>query len=302
MEYRIWAAILVASLGWGTGSVASRAALGLGMSPYGLAFARSALATAAVYLFLVLGGAGLPRRRDLWGHGLVLGLANLAGPFLFFTLAVQYVSAGFASVLVALIPATTAVLAHFLLPDEPFRAGKLVGLSVAFGGVALLLLSGQSGIGTGGRPLLGGVLCLVGVVLASYGGVYSRRHAARHGILEMTGPQFVVGALALGAVALASEGSALGPVPLPGWALVAYLALASSFLPFVLFFWMVQRISATRASLVGYVIPIVGVVAGAVLLGEQVTSSIVLGGALILAGVVLVNRSDRRPIPATTAT
>ena len=94
------------------------------------------------------------------------------------------------------------------------------------------------------------------------------------------------------AAALMVEG---GPVVETGeaWLLLAYMALASTILPMILYYWLLQKVSATYASLIGYVLPIIAVTAGVVLLGEQLQSGIILGGLLILVGVLVTDRAER---------
>ena len=93
---------------------------------------------------------------------------------------------------------------------------------------------------------------------------------------------------------LAVEGLPTG-VSAAGWGLVVYMAFAGTFMPFLLFFWMLQRVSATTASLPSYVIPVIALAGGAWLLGEQVTAFMAAGGALILAGVVFTERAETGP-------
>ncbi|MGA9595671.1 MAG: DMT family transporter, partial [Acidimicrobiia bacterium] len=82
------------------------------------------------------------------------------------------------------------------------------------------------------------------------------------------------------------------------WLLIIYMTVVGSVLPFLIFFWLLRRVSATKASLVGYVIPLVALVAGIVLLDEKLQVGIGVGGVLILAGVVLTDRAERRKFPA----
>jgi drug/metabolite transporter (DMT)-like permease len=83
-----------------------------------------------------------------------------------------------------------------------------------------------------------------------------------------------------------------------GWLLLAYMGIVSTFLPFALFYWALQRVSATEASLVGYIVPIIGLVGGGVLLGEQVTWAIAGGGLLILGGVLITQRASAITAPS----
>ena len=141
---RIWVAIVVSSLGWGTAGIATRAALREGVGPYTIIGMRILIAAAAVFAYRLLRHRALPDRR-LWLLGGVIGLTNITAPYILFTLAVQHASAGFLGLLITNIPLATAVWAHFLLPDEKMNRHKAFGLSLAVAGVALLLATGRLG-------------------------------------------------------------------------------------------------------------------------------------------------------------
>ena len=209
-------------------------------------------------------------------------------------IALQHASAGFLGLMVALIPLMTAVVAHMALPDEPLSAPKLAGLLIGFSGVAVLLLSGDSGLAEGGRPLLAGLLAIAAVASISIGGVYAKRFAGQYRPLDVTGVHFGSGTIMIAIAMFVVEG---GPAVETGkaWLLLGYMALFSTFLPFLLYYWMLRSISATYASMAGYVVPIIAVVAGVVLLDEVLEAGIILGGLLILIGVVLTDRWERRP-------
>ncbi|MBN2113705.1 MAG: DMT family transporter [Acidimicrobiia bacterium] len=296
MRARIWAAIIISSVGWGTAGIATRAALREGVGPYTIMGIRIVIATAALFAYRMLRRRRLPDAA-MWRLGAVIGLTNITAPYILFTLAVQHASAGFLGLLIANIPLVTAIWAHFLLPDEKMNQRKALGLSLAVGGLAVLLVTGESGLGDAGRAGLSAALALGGVVVSSFGGVHARRHAPNHEVLDLAGPQFALGAAVLLPLMLAIEGLPTA-VSAAGWGLMVYMALAGTFMPFVLFFWMLQRVSATTASLPSYVIPVIALAGGAWLLDEQVSWLMAVGGGLILAGVVFTEGAEPALPPA----
>ena len=290
---RVWLAIVVASLGWGTAGVATRSALGEGVTPYWLAAHRSSLAIVAVVILLTVLRRGLPKGAAVWKVGLVMGLSNLAAPFIFSNLALQNAGAGFLGLMTALIPLITAAVAHFTLRDERLTVPKTIGLLVALAGVAVLFLAGDSGLAEGGRPLVAGLFGLGAVVAISGGSVYAKHYAGQYELLDVTGVHFASGALIIAIITLAVEG---GPPTVTGraWLLLGYMALASTVLPMVLYYWLLRTVTVTYAALVGYVIPVVAITAGVVLLDEQLQPGIIVGGILILIGVLVTDRAERR--------
>lgn len=295
MRAKVWAAIIICSLGWGTAGIATRAAFHEDVGPYTILGLRALIATAAVFAYRALRRQPWPSRR-LWGLGAILGLTNYTGSALLFTLAVQYASAGVLGLLGANIPPVTAVWAHFLLRHEPLNPGKVAGLSLAVAGVGVLMATGESGLGEGGRPGLAILLAMAGVVVSAFGAVHARIYAPHLSVLDMVGPQLAMGAVVLVPLMVVIEGLPTG-ISAAGWGLIVYMALAGTFLPFLVFFWLLQRVGATTASLPSYLLPVVALTGGALLLGEQVTTLIGVGGALILAGVLFTERADRLPFP-----
>jgi drug/metabolite transporter (DMT)-like permease len=294
---RIWAAILVASAAWGTNGVATRAALNDGIPPVTIVSVRVMLASVALYVLLRLRGRHFPVRWSKWSSATVQGVFQLSIPFVLFNFAYENASAGFVGLFAALIPLGTAIVAHFMLPDEPLHLAKLVGLTVAFSGVGFLLLTGDSGLPDGGNPVVAAGFAVGAVSSVSYAGVYAKLHVHSFDPMELSFMQFVIGIFLIGAAMLILE----GPPPAIsawGWLLIGYMTLVGSVTPFLLFFWLLGHVSATKASLVGYVVPVVALIAGITLLDEKLQAGIVVGGALIIVGVVLTDRAERRKFPA----
>lgn len=250
---------------------------------------------AAMIVFALLAGAGRkpPGDKAAWRLGAVMAVTNLAVPFVLFTLAYQNASAGFVGILVALVPLATAVFAHFLLPDEPLYLAKFGGLLVAFGGVGFLLLSGDSGLGESGRPLLAAVLALGAVASIGHASVYAKRRTAASDPLELTGMQFAIGSVAIAGVMLVFEGWPEA-VSAWGWTLIVYMTVAGSVMPFLLFYWLLRHVTATTASLIGYIVPLVALTSGILVADERLEFGIALGGALVLTGVILTDWTERR--------
>ena len=300
MRQRVWLAIFAAAIGWGTGDVATRAAFEEGVGPYAIAAARTSLAAILVVAYLLL------RRRT---HslslkpsklGVIQGVAHLAIPFILITLALQYASAGFVGLLMALVPVVTALFAHVMLPSEQLVPRMFAGLAIATSGVVVLLASGDSGLATGGRPLEAFLLTAVAVVFISYSSVLAKRHAGEYDSMVLGGEQFVVGAivLVLLAVAFGSYPDSTSPVL---WGIVGYLAVATA-MPFVAFFWTLKHATATLASLSGYLVPLIAASAGVLILNERLQPGLVWGGLLILVGVVFADRMDQRRHSAAAET
>lgn len=292
---RVWAAMLAASLGWGTAGVATRIALDQDVTPYRLASYRAGLAVVVVLIFIGLRARRFPRGSATWRVGLVMGTTNLAAPFIFTTLALQHAGAGFLGLMTALIPLVTAGVAHFTPLDERLSAIKSAGLLVGFSGVVVLMLSGDSGLADGGNPVLAGLLGFGAVVSISVGGLYAKYRAGEYQSIDVTGIQHALGAIIILGVTLLVEGGPRTETAV-AWTAVGYMALMSSFLPMMLYYWMLRQVSVTYASMAGYIIPPIAITAGVIALDERLQPGIIVGGILIFVGVLLADRAERHPV------
>jgi drug/metabolite transporter (DMT)-like permease len=281
--------LIVAAFGWGLGGVITRAAFDQGVDPVEFSAYRSGFAVAAMIVFMVFTRTPLPTNRSIWRSGLILGTVNLAAPFLLLTLAVVYASAGFVGLLVANIPIGTALWAHFL-GDERLTRPKLIGLLVSFSGILVLLAAGDSGLGDEGNAPLAIALAVAGVCMMSFGILYAKRVLPGLDPAELALPQFAVGTVLLVLLVPFTDGLP-GDFTMNGWLLVIAAGIVSTALPFVVFYYAMRHVSATQASLSGYMIPVVAIVLGAILLDERITTAIVAGGVLIVIGVVMTDRA-----------
>jgi drug/metabolite transporter (DMT)-like permease len=296
MDRSGWIALVVAAIGWGTGGVAVRAALGEDVGPWTIVALRVGLAAVLVIGLLAAQGLRRPDRITM-KVGLVMAVTNLLIPYVLFTFAYDEASAGFVGLFAALIPLATAVYADFMLANERLNRGKVIGLIIGFAGVGALLFSGDSGLGADGRPLVAAALALVSVVAIGYAGAYAKRYAGRYDTMEMIGIQFGASAVLLVPAMLLLEGVPTS-ITVPGWTLIVYMAVASTFLPFYLYYRLLRTTPATTVALVGYLVPLVALVGGVLLLGEHIESGILIGGALILTGMVITDRAGRSRVPA----
>jgi drug/metabolite transporter (DMT)-like permease len=293
MRTRIWVAFGLASFGWGTAGVGVRAAFDEGVPPLAMVALRAVIATIAIFVFLQFVRGQVPRGRDEWRMGAVMSIFNLTLPFILFTLGYQYASAGFMGLLAALIPIVTAVFAHFLLPDDPLYSGKVVGLVVALAGVAFLSLTGDSGLEEGGRPLVSLALGVAAVVCIGIANIYAKKRSASYDPVEVTGMQFALGALILIPLTAVVEGWPSEITGL-GWLLLLYLGLVGSVLPFLVYYWVLQHVSVTRAQIIAYLVPLVALTSGIIVLDEKLEIGIAVGGGLILLGVIITGAAERR--------
>jgi drug/metabolite transporter (DMT)-like permease len=285
----VWPYVLFTGSVLSAGALASKALIDDGVDAFlvaGVPFTIAGL----LGVTITVAGPGLPR--EVIGPAAALGVVNSTMPAVFINLGFETLPAGLVTLLIAAGPVVTAVTAHFVFADERLGAAKLVGLLVSVLGVTVLAGGADS---SDGEAALGGiVLVLIGVTAIGVSGVPARALAVRYGAALLIGPQL----LAAGLVALAAMpvvGREL--VPDGGWSpwhVVGLLALGLTSLAGFRSMMAANEIGTTgQVSVIGYLLPVFGVVGGALLFDEQVTLSVLGGGALILAGVVVLGIGSR---------
>ncbi|RQS66897.1 DMT family transporter [Burkholderia sp. Bp8963] len=241
------------------------------------------VAIAAVLLSPVLRNADA--RREFRSHLVplfVVGIANSALPFCLLTYAALFVTAGTDSILNATTPLWTAIVAYLWL-RMPLTKPQAIGLAVGFVGV-VVLAGAEVGGGTAGAT---GAIAAAMVATLSYGFAahYSKRKLANvRPFVSAFGSQLFA-ALALAPLALHMwPGS---PVHASAWIAVVLLGAVCTAVAYLLYFGLIRNAGAQYAASVTFLIPIFGVVWGAIFLHETITAQTVAGCAIILLGTAL---------------
>lgn len=255
-----------------------------------LAFVR-VLGASLFLLPLLLTRGEAPLLRQHWRPLLLLGLTNSALPFLCFGYAVATLPAALAAIFNAATPLFTALIALVWLA-VPLTRWQALGLGLGFAGVAGLALyksmatGGLQHLAFDGPTALAIAACLLATLL--YG--FSANHAKRclPGLPAMA---MAAGTQLGAAVALAAPALWLWPTawpPLGAWFQAGLLAVLASGVAYILYFRLVTRVGPTQAASVTFLVPVFAALWGLLLLGEQVSLPMLVGGAVILAGTALV--------------
>ena len=287
-DRRVWAAFLLLALAWGTSFMFIKIAVQT-VQPVTLVALRLLIGWLGLLLVMRWRGVTLPRRWRLWRHLLVVGIINVAIPFVLIVWAEsgeRGLDSGVASVINSTVPLFSILIAGLLLHMETVTGSKVLGLLVGFGGVLVLLSRGFSGHWKGLLPYLAVVMA---AVCYATGSAYARRHL--HGIrpVILAAGQLLVAALAVFTTALLLEDFGAQRFPPSTILALLWLGLMGSCLAYILYFYVLQKWGATRTTLVTYLIPVVGVTAGVLFLGETLDWRLLIGAALILGGIGAVN-------------
>ena len=224
----------------------------------------------------------LPEIRQQLLPLLVVGCINSAIPFLLFAIASLYLPAGFTSILNATAPLFGTLIAGLWL-RERLSVGQFIGLVIGFSGVTILI--GWTSIPTSLSFLLSVGAGLTASLLYAVAAPYTKQK------LSGISPIAVAAGSQLGATLVLFP---LTPFFLPESfpsvtvvLVVLALGILSTALAYVLYFRLIANIGASKALTVAYLIPLFAMLWGTLVLGEPITSSMILGCSLILSGTAI---------------
>ncbi|GAA3854868.1 DMT family transporter [Streptomyces sedi] len=290
-RHRTTARMALLALLWGSAFLWIDVCLDHGLSPAQIAFGRCLLGAAVLWVAARVAGQALPSSAAVWGRLLVAALFCNALPFLLFGLGQRTVDSGVAGVIHATTPLWSLLLGLALGAERRLGGARLGGLLLGLAGTALLFAPWR---GAGG--LMGwGALALLGAAVSyalAFAYMARRLTGTGTGPLALSAAQLTA-ATALSAPGLLTGGAAAGQGPdATGlWALLVLGTLGTG-VTFLLNFRLIADEGPTTAATVGYLLPVVSLGLGAWLLAEPLSPRVVLGMAVVLAGVGLTRAAS----------
>jgi len=288
-----WLLFLLLGCLWGSSFLFIKVGVEAGLHPFTLVALRLLFGTILLAVVVVVTRERLPRERRIYGHMLVVSVISMALPFVLITWAEQRVDSALAAALDAAVPIVVIPLAAVLLPDEPFSRSRLAGVGVGFIGV-MLLVGFDPGTASRG-DLVGGLAVVAATISYACGAVYARRNL--RDVRPTIPAAFQVGFafIIVAVLALLFEHPLDFTAPRDALVSVLWLGLLGTGVAYLVFFRLLASWGATRASLVAYLLPVVGVTLGVLVLHEQVDGRFLAGTAMVVGGIALVNlRSGAR--------
>jgi drug/metabolite transporter (DMT)-like permease len=288
--------LAVAIFLWGTSYWPTEVA-GKHASPMALAALRSLPAAFVLLAFLPLLRARLPRGQVLAGAG-ITGLLMVGVFFYGLTEGTIRAGAGNAAVLANTSPFLVLLLGWMFLGERISKAG-VVGLVLGFGGV-VVMVSSQLG-GTGRDSIgIGLALALAASVAWALGTLIVKRLVTREPDMDLVGftaAQYAAGGLALAVAAIAAGSTDVSWGSTSLWLVVVYLVLGNSAIASIAYFAALKRLTATRTAAGQFLVPVVAVLVD-VARGSAPTLLVLVGMALTILGVAIVNRPERPAVAA----
>ena len=241
-------------------------------------------------LIAAMMGQKLRFTRGQWRAIVIFGICQNALYLGLNFIAMQTVEASLASIIASTMPLLVA-LTGWLILREKLQPMAMAGLVAGIIGVALIMGARFSG----GVDAFGVVLCVIGVIALTVATLAVRGASSGGNLLMVVGLQMLVGSAVLAVASFLLEWPFAITLSTPLVLAFAYTTLVPGLLATILWFNLVGRIGAVKAATFHFLNPFFGVAVAAVLLGETLGLTDVIGVAIIMAGILAVQLSRQKP-------
>lgn len=288
MSQSEWLLLMLLSIVWG-GSFFFVGVAVEALPPLTIVALRVSLATLALLAVVHFTGLRMVANPKIWLAFIFMGILNNVIPFSLIVWGQTHIASGLASILNATTPMFTIVAAHFLTKDEKMTSNKIIGVTIGFAGVVIML--GHEALSGLGDSVFAQLAVLGAAFSYAFAGIFGRRFA-QAGIKPVVTATGQVTASSLLLIPLALFYDKPFSLPMPGleiWLAILGLALISTAFAYILYFRILSTAGATNLLLVTLLIPVSAILLGTAVLGEQLELKHMLGMGLISIGLLSID-------------
>ena len=284
-----WVLLLALTAMWGSAFMFVK--LGIAsVPPATLVASRLALGALLLYAVMRLRGLALPPLGRRWIPFAVLAIVGNSAPFYLISWGQQFIDSALAGILMAVMPLTTLLLAHFFVAGERLTANRALGFSVGFSGILVLMGPAVlSGLGGSLLEVAAQATVLAGALCYAANSVMARRLVATDFLVTSTSVLIVASIVTAPLALVLDRPWTLAP-SVSSTAAIVWLGIGPTALATLLYFRLIAAAGPTFMSLVNYLSPLVALLAGVLLLGEKPGVTAFAGLGLILLGIGLSRR------------
>ncbi|HEV2007666.1 MAG TPA: DMT family transporter [Burkholderiales bacterium] len=284
-----WVLLLALAAMWGSAFMFVK--LGIAsVPPATLVASRLALGALLLYVVMRLRGLALPPLGRRWIPFAVLAIVGNSAPFYLISWGQQFIDSALAGILMAVMPLTTLLLAHFFVAGERLTANRTLGFAVGFSGILVLMGPAVlSGLGGSLLEVTAQATVLAGALCYAANSVMARRLVATDFLVTSTSV-LIVATIVTAPLALVLDRPWTLAPSVSSTAAIIWLGIGPTALATLLYFRLIAAAGPTFMSLVNYLSPLVALLAGVLLLGEKPGVTAFAGLGLILLGIGLSRR------------
>ena len=291
MSRRGWVLFISLSIIWGIPYLMIRVAVE-SMSPWFVVFARVAIG-AAILLPIAAARGELKQLRGYLGWIAVFAVVEIMITWPAVTFAEQHLTSSFTALMISAVPLVAALIAVRLGLNR-FTGTRLLGLFIGIAGVAALV-----GLDFGEIYLPSVVLLMITVVGYAFGPVVISQRLVGVPSMGVIAVSLLINTGVFAPFAIATRPTE--PVPAQAWWCVVLLGVVCTAVAFIFFFQLVNEVGPARMTVITYLNPVVALFLGVLLLGEAITTGMIVGFPLVLIGSWMATRKgmpeEADPVP-----
>ncbi len=278
--------LAITSVGWGFNWPVTKFLLSE-LPPLTLRGMTGVLGALLLAALAVVRGQSLQVGPKIWPRIVVAGLLNVTGWMVLMGLALLWLPASEAALIAYTMPIWASVIAWPVLGERPTWL-RTIALVMAFAGLGSIM--GQNGISASEAKLPGIVMALMGSIGFALGTVFSKKFPIHLPPITAAAWQIGIGCLPVAIAGLVFETTHLERVTTVGWWLLIYSTVVQFCIAYVSWFAALARLPASVAAIGTMAVPVIGVVASALALGEPLGPGQIAALVFTLAGVALATR------------
>jgi drug/metabolite transporter (DMT)-like permease len=279
--------LAITSVGWGFNWPVTKYLLSE-LPPLTLRGATGVIGAALLALFAVMRGQSLKVPAEIWPRLILAGTLNVAAWMVLMGLALLWLRASEAALIAYTMPVWASLLAWPVLGERP-TVLRTLALLMAFAGLTAIM--GGNGLEASMAKLPGILMVLGGSICFALGTVLAKKLPIRLPPITAAAWQIGIGCVPIFIVGLAIERADVNAITQLGWALLFYSTVIQFCVAYVAWFAALARLKASVAAIGTMAVPVIGVVASALALGEPLGPGQIAALVFTLAGVALATRS-----------
>jgi drug/metabolite transporter (DMT)-like permease len=280
-----WISLLMLILLWGSSFMFITVSL-QSFSPVGIVSLRVLIAAILLTLFMFAKGLRLPTDPLAWGVFLLLGIMGNLLPFLLISIGQKEVSSGIAGLLMAFMPLSTMILAHYFVSGENLNRFKILGFVLGITGVAIVLWPSIVGAHSN---LLSSLLILLATFSYAINTILVRRLPSYNPVV-MTAGVMIISSIIIVPFWLWQDLPWQQSYSLKATLSVLWLGIGPTAVATIILFAVISSAGPTFLSYINYVIPVVAYFTGALILGEAIEWQSLAAMLLIILGIALTRK------------
>ncbi|MEM7565417.1 MAG: DMT family transporter [Pseudomonadota bacterium] len=260
--------------------------------PVSIATWRVSLGALVLLIITLISAQGLPTGRKNWGYIVIVGCCNSAIPFFLISWGQQFISSAETALLLAMGTFCSLVVSHFTSTDERINSARLIGVSVGFLGVLILVIWDLYAFGFG--ALAGQMAVIVAGCSYAISSVLSRR-LTHLPMIPTSAATMLSACLYMIPLALWLENPFPQHVSNASIVALVYLGVVATAFGMTLRFFIIRANGAVFMALVGYLVPLFGVIFSALYFTDELKMQTLVSLAFIMAGIAITRQGSKQP-------